>query len=94
MAIVDELRVAQIRVSDIAADLHTGVLRANNDIETLAGRYGVDLESLDGSVSRLAAFDADIDQQLETLDALIRQLVTVWTGSAADTRRYELATRI
>jgi uncharacterized protein YukE len=59
-----------------------------------AGPYGVDLESLDGSVSRLAAFDADIDQQLETLDALIRQLVTVWTGSAADTRRYELATRI
>ncbi|MGI8667629.1 MAG: WXG100 family type VII secretion target [Jatrophihabitans sp.] len=44
----------------------------------------VDLDQLDVAVTRMSAFEQTIEEQLQTLDAGIARLQSLWSGAAAD----------
>jgi WXG100 family type VII secretion target len=46
--------------------------------------FVVDLEQLDEAVARMSAFERSIEEQLQTLDASIARLQSLWSGAAAD----------
>jgi WXG100 family type VII secretion target len=46
--------------------------------------FVVDLEQLDEAVTRMSAFEQTIEEQLQTLDAAIVRLQSLWSGAAAD----------
>jgi WXG100 family type VII secretion target len=80
LVVVDELRSTQTRVSDIAADLHIGVERASNDIESL----------LDGGWSGVAAtaFAAGWSQWQSGAAQLAEALARIGTALAETTVAY------
>ena len=51
--------------------------------------YSVDLEELDGVITRMAKFDTALDEHMAKLDARIDRLHKTWTGDAAVAQKAE-----
>ncbi|MGH3427287.1 MAG: WXG100 family type VII secretion target, partial [Mycobacteriales bacterium] len=49
----------------------------------MPGWFVVDLEQLDGVVSRLAAFEQTLERRIADVDARVQGVHGVWSGDAA-----------